>query len=173
MWHPLRTGIILVCCFLLYLPGAVIGQVNSDADTREVSQYILTEGGLAKFGQAAKNLASVPGYLAAGCDDEEGASTLDGMVAKIESVAGAKHAIESAGMPVREFVVFLISAVQTGIAVWALDQPGGAMGPGVSRANVDFYRSHQRALEEAAGRLQADDCDDEDSDDYGEDEDTQ
>ncbi len=32
------------------------------------------------------------------------------------------------------------------MAAWALTQPGGTLPPGVSKANVDFYRSHEQAL---------------------------
>src|SRR3990172_1240818 len=131
MWHPFRTGVTLACCLILYLPDMVIGQDDTDADTREVGRYALTEDGLAKFSQAAKTLASLPDYLASSCNDDEDASTLDGMVSRMDGIPGARHAIESAGIPVREFVVFLFSAMQTGFAAWALDQPGGTLAPGV------------------------------------------
>ncbi len=44
-------------------PGPAAAQDN---DSREVSAYVLTESGLAKFAQASKNLAGVPGALRGG-----------------------------------------------------------------------------------------------------------
>jgi len=143
-----------------------MAQGDTDADAREVSQYALTGAGLAKFRQAAENLAPLHDRLAAHCDEDEDASSLDAMVSRIGTIPGASNAIESAGMPVREFVVFFFSAVQTGFAVWALDQPGGSLAPGVSMANVDFYRAHEDELQQAASVLKSNGCDDAEDDDY-------
>jgi len=166
MWHPSRTGLSLACCLMLYLPGMVIGQGDTDADTREVTQYALTAAGLNKFRRAAENLAPLHDRLAANCDNDEDDSSLGALVSRIQSIPGAGNAIESAGMPIREFVIFMFSAIQTGLAAWALDQPGGTLAPGVSMANVDFYRAHEDELQEAASVLKSDGCDDAEDDSY-------
>ena len=59
---------------------------------------------------------------------------------------GAQAAIQSAGMTSREYVVFMFSMMQNGMAAWALSQPGGKLPPGVSQANVDFFRKHEAAM---------------------------
>ncbi len=68
------------------------------------------------------------------------------MVAKINSRPGAQAAIQSAGMTSREFVVFMFSMLQNGMAAWALKQPGGKLPPGISQANVDFFNKHETAM---------------------------
>jgi hypothetical protein len=68
-------------------------------------------------------------------------------VGRIDAVPAAKAAIHSAGMTTREYVVFGLSLFQNGVAAWALDQPGGQLPPGVSRANVDFCRKHEAAIQ--------------------------
>ncbi len=70
--------------------------------------------------------------------------------------------VQSAGMTTREFVVFTWSLFQTGLADWALEQPGGTLPPGVSKANVDFYRAHEQAFKELGTEQDSDDCDDRD-----------
>jgi hypothetical protein len=63
-------------------------------------------------------------------------------------------------MTTREFVVFTWSLFQTGMAAWALDQPGGTLPPGVSKANVDFYRAHEQALQKLGAQQGSDPCSD-------------
>ena len=62
-------------------------------------------------------------------------------------------------MTTREYMVFSMSLLQTGLAAWALEQPGGKLPPGVSKANVDFYKAHKAALEKL-GAGSKDKCDD-------------
>lgn len=169
---PFRSGFLIGCCLALYLPLGALAQDAADADAREVSAYVLTEAGLAKFRQAQQNLARLGDGLSPNCEDdgEEGQS-LDGMVAGIRAVPGAANAIEAAGLPIREYAVFVFSLVQTGLASWALDQPGGALPPEVSMANVEFYRNHEAELLEATAMTSSDRCGEEEYDDYEESED--
>ena len=136
------------------IPGVAAA---SDNDTREISSYVLTEGGLAKFTQAAQKLYDVPGACAQG--DYEGADSqsIDQMVAKLNAVPGAQSAIRSAGLTTREYIVFMWSMVQNGMAAWAVSQPGGKLPPGVSQANVDFYKKHEARF---AAIGENDPCDD-------------
>jgi len=151
-------GIYLACSCALFAPGAALAASDPDADASEVNAYVLTESGLAKFTQAAQNLAEMGDVLAAACDDESDDQSLDGMVARIRGAPGAAEAIESAGMPVREYVVFIFSMVQTGFAAWMVEQPGGELPPGTSMDNVEFYRAHQSELQAAADLMEAVDC---------------
>ena len=117
-----------------------------DRDSREVSAYVLTESGLAKFAQASENLAGVAGACEQSDDDSDDLKTIDHMVAKLNSTPGVQAAIQSAGMTSREYVVFMFSMMQNGMAAWALKQPGGKLPPGTSQANVDFYNKHEAAM---------------------------
>lgn len=143
--------------------GGATPTVAQDRDTQEVSRYVLTESGLAKFTQAARNVAAVPGACEPDEDDSEDLKSVDQMVAKMNSVPGVQAAVESAGMTTREYVVFMFSMIQNGMAAWALSQPGGKLPSGVSQANVDFYRKHEAEMV-AIGK------DDPCGDDFGDDE---
>ena len=60
----------------LLIAAALLGPAGpaaaNEQDKREVSAYVLTEGGLAKFAQATQNLAAIPGAcVEKGEDDEE------------------------------------------------------------------------------------------------------
>ena len=112
-----------------------------------VSAYVLTESGLAKFAQASKNLAGIPGACEEDDDDDpDDQQSIDQMVAKINSKPGAQAAIQSAGMTSREYVVFMFSMLQSGMSAWASKQPGGKLPPGISQANVDFFNKHETAM---------------------------
>jgi len=132
---------ILVCVAVAQQPASA-----QDADSQEVMRYTLTEAGLAKFTQAARNIAGVPGACAQEEDDSEDLKSIDQMVAKMNSVPGVQAAVQSAGMTAREYVVFMFSMMQNGLAAWAVSQPGGKLPPGVSQANVDFYKKHEAKM---------------------------
>jgi hypothetical protein len=119
-----------------------------DKDLREVSAYALTESGLAKFTQATKNVAIVPGACEQQGDDDDTLKSIDQMAAKLNSMPGVQAAIQSAGMTTREYVVFMFSMMQNGMAAWAVSQPGGKLPPGISQSNVDFYKKHETAMAE-------------------------
>ena len=133
-----------------------------DADAQEVLRYTLTEAGLAKYSQASKQLAALPDQGRGACDeDDTEAKSLDQMAAKLDSVPGARAAIQSAGMTSREYMVFSLSLLQNGMAAWALSQPGGTLPPGVSRANVDFMKKHDAELKQLERLKPKGSCDDE------------
>ena len=157
---------LLLVVAALALPGIAAANEN---DKREISNYVLTEAGLAKFKQATDKLSAVPGACAKADDDDDdddsSSQSLDQMVAKLDAVPGAQAAIRSAGMTTREYVVFMWSIMQTGMSAWAQDQ-GGKLPQGVSQANVDFYRKHEAAM---AAIGENDPCDDDFQDDDEED----
>ena len=147
----------------LTAPGSATA---ADKDTREVASYALTDSGLAKFTQATKNLAAVPGACAEQEDDGTNSQSIDQMVAKLNAVPGAQAAIQSAGMTTREYVVFMWSMLHNGMAAWAASQPGGKLPPGTLQSNVDFYKKNEAKMAELG---QNDPCGD-DSGDEAEDE---
>ena len=129
-----------------------------DAETQEISRYVLAEAGLAKYTAATQKLGKLAASLTSKCDDEAPTS-LNQIVAKADAAPGVKLAIHSAGMTTREYIVFSMSLLQVGFAAWGLDQPGGKLPPGVSMDNVKFYRVHKAAIEQlGAGKQDA--CDD-------------
>jgi hypothetical protein len=154
----------------LLAPAVSVAQGTADRDAREISSYVLTEEGVAKFARVSTNLGALAEQFAANCDDDnadddeggDNASSLDDMVARINAVPGAQAAIQSAGMTTREYVVFSMSLFQSGVAAWALSQPGGTLPPGISKANVDFYRAHEQALKKLGADQGSDACDDSD-----------
>ena len=144
----LRAFLWIAIALTAALPVASSAQGPPDRDTQEINAYVLTEPALAKYAQATRALGAASKRLSGNCDDDDdGAKSLDALVARINAVPEAKSAIQSAGMTAREYVVFSFSLFQSGMAAWGLSQPGGKLPPGVSKANVDFYRAHEAAIE--------------------------
>lgn len=137
-----------------------------DKDVAEIQRYVLSEAALAKYTAATKKLATLPRDPAACSDDGDGSGSqsIDQMAAKLGAVPGAKAAVQAAGMSLREYVVFSMSLLQNGLAAWALDQPGGKLPQGVSKANVDFVRKHDAQLKQLHG-LSPHGCDDDAAED--------
>jgi hypothetical protein len=141
------------------LAATAFAQGVPGPDTREINAYVLTEAALARYSQATRNLGALAKQLSSNCDDDDGGSGSIGQsVARIDAIAGAKAAIQSAGMATREYIVFGMSVFQAGLSAWALTQPGGKLPAGVSRANVDFYRTHEKAINALGAPSQASDC---------------
>jgi hypothetical protein len=151
----------ILIALMLVLPALAAAQ---DSDTQEINRYVLTDAGLAKYTQATQKLSALG---AAGCEAEGGddsdTGSLSAAVANIDANPAAKAAIQSAGMTSREFIVFGMSMLQAGLAAWGLDQPGGKLPPGVSMANVTFFRNHAAEMERL-GELSKSGCDAGDTD---------
>jgi hypothetical protein len=150
-----HRAVALVAATML---GLAASAVSSADDTREISSYVLTEPGLAKFTQATQNLAAVPGACARDDDDGSNSQSLDQMVAKLNAVPGAQSAIQSAGMTTREYVVFMWAMLHNGMAYWAVSQPGGKLPPGTLQSNIDFYKKNEAKMQALGAN---DPCDDE------------
>ena len=159
-FNRIRTVLVTVASVICLAPAVSTAQGFPDRDAREISSYALTEAALAKYSQASASLGDLSKQVASNCDDSESARSLDASVARINANPKAKAAIQSAGMTPREYLVFSFSLFQSGMAAWALSQPGGTLPPGVSKANVDFYRSHEQALKKLAPQQGSDTCDD-------------
>ncbi len=159
-FNRICTILVTVASVILLAPFVSVAQEFPDRDAREISSYALNETALAKYTRATSNLGTLSKAATASCDDEGDANSLDAFVARINGVPGAQAAIQSAGMTTREFVVFTWSLFQTGMAAWALEQPGGTLPPGASKANVDFYRAHEQALQQLGPQQGSDPCSD-------------
>lgn len=159
--HRFWTALLFASTAALIAPSASTAQDFTDRDTQEINAYVLTESGLAKYSQAARNLAALPNRCDE--DEEEGAKSLDGGAALLDSVPATKTAIKSAGMTSRDYLVFSFSMFQSGMAAWALSQPGAKLPAGASMANVNFYRAHEAAFQKLEKETKRDDCDDADS----------
>jgi hypothetical protein len=152
------AGVLLAS--LLALTG--LGASAQDAITAEVRSLSLTEAGLARYSQATRNLAA----LEPRCDDDESDSeSIDDIVASLAAVPGAEDAVQSAGMTLREYVVFSLSIVDSGLAAWAASQPGGQLPAGVAKANVDFVSAHDAELTQLGQLASEAECDGGDYDD--------
>jgi hypothetical protein len=158
--NPFYAVLLTAISIALLAPAVAVAQGFPNRDAREISSYALTETALAKYTQATANLGDMSKQVLGNCDDDdgEGASSLNESAARIDAVPGAQAAIRSAGMTTREYVVVTWSLFEAGMAAWALEQPGGTIPPGVSRANVDFVRAHKASLEKLDNQGGSDLC---------------
>ena len=124
----------------------------TDADARELRAYTLTEETFDRYAQATRKLS---GVQILSCDEEPAVESIDDAAAVLDAVPEARYAVQSAGLTSREYVVFALSLLQSGIAANALAQLDGELPPGVPLENLDFYLEHagemQRLSAEAHG----------------------
>jgi hypothetical protein len=143
----------------LLAPMAAEAQNLADRDVKEVADYVLTEAALAKYTNAVHKLHPLKEQLQQDCDREDAQESLNGMAARMDAVPAAKEALKDAGMTSREYLVMSFSVFQSGMAAWALDQPGGTLPPGTKPANITFYRAHKAELEKLGELTKQADCD--------------
>ncbi len=161
MFKTFQTTHAVTVAFALALltPMAAEAQGLADRDAKEVADYVLTDTGLAKYAQAVRKLQLLTGNLPQDCDHGEGAQSLNAVAARMDGVPEVKSALKATGMTSREYLLFSWSLFQNGMAVWALDQPGGKLPPGTKPANVKFYRTHEAELKKLGELAKQADCD--------------
>jgi len=148
-------GAIALLAILMPVEPAAHGQLLPDADAREVQGYVLTEAGLARYAQATRSLN---GVRFQDCDDDSEVRSLAEAAAKIDAEPRARAAVQAAGMTSREYVVFVFSLVQNGLASYTLQTPGAKLPAGISMANVEFFRAHAAELEKLAAETEVESC---------------
>jgi hypothetical protein len=149
----LAAAAAAVTCF-----AAPLGAQTDDAI---LARYRLTEAGLAKFTQASRNFIAVAkaDSGALGAEDEgENSKTIADMAALYDGRPALKRAISSAGMTSREYVTFIMSMFQAGMAAWMVEQQGGKFDKvpaGIPHENIRFYQQHRAELERIGEELKA------------------
>ena len=118
------TALAVPVAFLLMLlaPVVIEAQNPADRDAKEIADYMLTEPALAKYKQAVHKLQPLIAQLPQDCERENGSTSLKHMATRMDAIHGA-------GMTSREYLVFTWSVFQSGIAVLAVQQPGGKLPP--------------------------------------------
>ena len=140
-------------------PVSLGAQSLGDRDSKEITDYVLTDAALAKYAQAVRKLQPLKEQLQQDCDREDDPKSLNDLAARMDELPGVKAALKSAGLTSREYLLFSLSVFQNGLASWALQQPGGKLPPGVKMANVNFIRAHEAELKKLGEINQQADCD--------------
>lgn len=143
-------------------------------DAATLAAYRLTEAKLGQFVratravvEASKNPATQAEIKALGELDDDDSESIADVAAKLERVPTFKRAVASSGMTMRDYVTFQFALFQAAFAQALMEQyPDQAKLPeGVSKANVDFVRTHKAQIEQVTAELkkmQDEDTSDED-----------
>jgi len=125
------TALAVPVAFLLMLlaPVVIEAQNPADQDAKEIADYMLTEPALAKYKQAVHKLQPLIAQLPQDCERENGSTSLKDMATRMDAIPGVKSALKAAGMTSRKYLVFTWSVFQSGMAVLAVQQPGGKLPP--------------------------------------------
>jgi hypothetical protein len=117
-----------------------------DADMEMLAEYRLTDEGLANFAQASRNVAAAvkaDPSLEDSVDVSDDA-TIAELADLYDSHPVVRTAIESAGMTSTEYVTFLYSMIQAGMAAWMVEEYGQTELPeGTPQENVDYYLANK------------------------------
>jgi len=133
----------------------------AQTDEETLARYRLTEAGLVKFTQASRNFIAVAkadsAALEQQSEDSDG-QTIAQIAALYDGHPGLKRAVSSAGMTTREYVTFMMSMFQAGMAAWLVEQQGGKFDKvpaGIPVENIRFYQQHRAELDRIGQELKA------------------
>ena len=115
------------------------------SDTKEITQYKLTDKTLTQYFQATKNLIPVVQKnpkLQGKSEDSEEADSLNQLVQEFDAIPGAKKALEDASLATREYLTFHFALIYAASGDIIL-KSGGQLPGEYSKANVEFYRAHE------------------------------
>jgi len=135
--------------------------LGAQSDEETLARYRLTDAALAKFTQASRNFIAVAtaDSAALGEEDEgENSRSIAGIAALYDRHPALKRAIGSAGMSTREYVTFVMSMFQAGMAAWLVEQQGGKFDnvpAGTPHENIRFYQRHKAELQRIGEELKA------------------
>ena len=149
MLHLKKFALGLLAVLFVSLAVPVCADLSKE-DEREVNNYQLTEKKLGQFAQATKNLITAFEKNPEAFDNlnvpkETEAAGLTEAGELFDKIPPIKKAINDAGMTSREYWVFSISMVYAGTGHMVL-KSGGKLPEGFSKANVDFYHTHEAAF---------------------------
>ena len=147
--HRVCSALSAVMPAALLAPACSSAQELADSDMHEVQSFVLTEAGLAQYTQATQNLGPLAKQLLNDCDDRDTGHSLGEQVGGVNAILGAQADVKSAGITARQYIVFTWSIFQSGMAAWALDQPGGKLPPGVSKDQRRFLQAARSGNPEA------------------------
>ena len=153
----------LALAVLAFAPAAH-AKILPDADTREVRAYTLTDAAFTKYVNATHKLRDVKFENCVDDDDDDTEDSIAAYAARLDSVAGAKAAVQAAGMSSREYVVISFALLENGMASYLLQTPGGKLPDGVNMANVDFVQKHSAELHQLANETEDESCEKDDND---------
>ena len=158
-------GAALAAVMLLLGALPATSQAQTDADAKTLAAYRLTESGLGRVEQAARNMAAAledPAVRAQvegmedDDDDDVESPTLAQMAAHFDRMPFARRAIASAGMSTLEFVTFQLSLLQASMAAAVLEmQPSATLPAGTPKENVAFVQAHRARLEKFGEEMRA------------------
>jgi hypothetical protein len=127
-----------------------------DADARAISAYRLNEATMTKFIAASRGMAAASRASpdTAAEDEGEGAKSIADMAAFYDGQPAARRALASAGLTSREYVTFMFTLMQAGMAAWLVEQHGwDKLPPDIARENVVFYQRHKKQLDSLTAAL--------------------
>ncbi|MGH8496657.1 MAG: hypothetical protein ACREVN_11040 [Gammaproteobacteria bacterium] len=145
-----------IAALQLFGAGPVMAQADSP-DAKALAEYRLTDEGVENFTKASRNLIAAfkadPGLGQAmeGSDN----ATIAETAAAYDAQPAVRKAIESADMTSKEYITFMYSMFQAGLAGWLVEEYGQTELPeGTPRENVDYYLAHKEELAALSAELQ-------------------
>lgn len=138
-----------LCALAFALQILIVDHVSAqgdDPDTKALAGYRLTDEGVENFAQASRNLVAAlkadPGLERV--MEGSGEGTIAETAAMYDAQPAVRKAIESANMTSLEYVTFLGSMIQAGMAAWLVEEYGQDKLPeGMPRENVDYYLANK------------------------------
>jgi len=126
-----------------------------EADIALINSYRLTDATLSRYIAAARGFTGVQ-RIFSDTLFRRGAPgpTIDDLAGILERNHATRSALANAGITSREFVTFIFTLFQAGMAAWLVEQHGwDKLPPEIARDNVVFYQLHKTQLDSLTAEL--------------------
>jgi hypothetical protein len=156
--RAIAPALALIGLFAAPLPAAA----QADKDIKAITAYTFTMpkykqllAAYIHLGKAAQRDAGLGRAM-----EGSGDLSLDQMVARYDAIPAARKAIGDAGMTTREFAVAQGAMIQVGMSYgmmkeYKLSADSVSKATGVSKANLEFWRTNEAELERLNQEFQA------------------
>jgi len=157
MRHVAVAGGLLAMFWLIASP--VAGQrPAADPDERALAAYRLNDATLNRFIAASRAMAAAArprvDTVAEEDEDEADSKTIADIAAFYDAQPPFRQALARAGLTSREYVTFMLTLFQAGMAAWLVEQHGwDKLPPEIARENVVFYQRHKAQLDSLTAEL--------------------
>ena len=159
---PRSRATIMALAFPCLLAVPALAQQSGDKDLKEISAYTWTMPKYQQLMTAMVNLGKAAQRDPKLTDSLEGSGnlTIDQAAARYGAVPPVKQALADAGMTPRQYAVaqgaWLQSAMSYGVMKqYKLTADSVSKTTGVSKANLEFFRTHEAEIERMGNEVKA------------------
>jgi len=151
----MRIGVLVVTALLLEMAGPAPAHSQGSADAG-LETYQLTMANVRKMASAYEKMDAAlkaNPALATKLAKQEGASSVDEVIKRMDAEPVLRQAITGAGLSTRDLVLTQFAIVTAGVNDWAVKSGGKTPTAPAAAANLRLYQQNRAEIEAISARI--------------------